>query len=272
MMGNNGGAGNRFGPLPMMLPFLENGPLYNLFNYNLDVDDAAQHTGRGVQINVFLCPSDDASRQQSTYYHQFNAQYAYSAAINYGASMGPSYQLYGKWDGLFTGNGQPISIANVTDGTSQTAAFAEFLRAKRDDPVSLPDLRRGVYDVPTSSPSPDGGGYNNASYVQFVGLCKSMTPATAGTKWGFRGWYWTYGNIDSGAWYTHVLPPNSNVCQNKGDTWRGNLNSSSNHKGIANVLFTDGTVRGIKETIDEKVWVAIGSRDGGESVNDADIR
>ncbi len=41
----------------------------------------------------------------------------------------------------------------------------------------------------------------------------------------------------------------------------------SRHSGGVNVLFADGSVKFIKNTIAEKTWYAIGTRDGGEVVS-----
>jgi prepilin-type processing-associated H-X9-DG protein len=74
--------------------------------------------------------------------------------------------------------------------------------------------------------------------------------------------------------YNHVAPPN----------WKGfdcGLGSSivdvpsehavmsarSAHPGGANVLFGDGSVKFVKDSIDLRTWRAIGSRAGGETVS-----
>jgi prepilin-type processing-associated H-X9-DG protein len=38
----------------------------------------------------------------------------------------------------------------------------------------------------------------------------------------------------------------------------------SYHSGVAHVLFCDGAVNGVSETVESSVWSAYGTRDGGE--------
>jgi prepilin-type processing-associated H-X9-DG protein len=44
-------------------------------------------------------------------------------------------------------------------------------------------------------------------------------------------------------------------------------NAYSNHSGGANVLFTDGSVKFIKSTINQRTWMAIGTKNLGETVS-----
>jgi prepilin-type processing-associated H-X9-DG protein len=42
---------------------------------------------------------------------------------------------------------------------------------------------------------------------------------------------------------------------------------SSNHAGGVNVLLGDGSVRFIKSTISQAIWMSLGSRNGGEVIS-----
>jgi prepilin-type processing-associated H-X9-DG protein len=42
---------------------------------------------------------------------------------------------------------------------------------------------------------------------------------------------------------------------------------SSNHPGGVNVLFGDGAVRFLKNTVNTTTWRALGTRNGGETVS-----
>ena len=59
-----------FGPLAMMLPYMEKTPLYNALNFNWGCEDCTavwcyviNSTGTNAQINSFMCPSDPAAGQ-----------------------------------------------------------------------------------------------------------------------------------------------------------------------------------------------------------------
>jgi prepilin-type processing-associated H-X9-DG protein len=61
------------------------------------------------------------------------------------------------------------------------------------------------------------------------------------------------------------MPPND-VCWRPGDWWKIVSPAASYHPGGANFALADGSVRFAPETIDANVWTAVGTRDGGESV------
>ena len=43
------------------------------------------------------------------------------------------------------------------------------------------------------------------------------------------------------------------------------------HPGGVNVLFWDGTVRFVKDAIAQKIWRALGTRNGGEVISSSDF-
>ena len=68
------------------------------------------------------------------------------------------------------------------------------------------------------------------------------------------------------------MPPNSrvfrwNICKSgSGQAVQQSQiqKASSYHPGGVNTLFADGSVRFIKDGIDQRVWMALGTRAGGE--------
>jgi prepilin-type processing-associated H-X9-DG protein len=74
--------------------------------------------------------------------------------------------------------------------------------------------------------------------------------------------------------YNHVGPPNSINCQDSSDaSWlsyvgpSGSCPPSSNHPGGVHITFADGSVRFIKDSINQQTWWAIGTRNGKEIVS-----
>ena len=49
------------------------------------------------------------------------------------------------------------------------------------------------------------------------------------------------------------------------------ITASSNHSGGVNVLFGDGTVRFIKDSINYQAWYAIATKSFGEVVNSSSL-
>lgn len=65
--------------------------------------------------------------------------------------------------------------------------------------------------------------------------------------------------------YSHYSRPNTNAC------WEPSglaniLSASSRHQSGVNVLFADGSLRFVSDNVDVKVWRAVGTRAGSESV------
>jgi prepilin-type processing-associated H-X9-DG protein len=97
----------------------------------------------------------------------------------------------------------------------------------------------------------------------FARLCDAIVPGvtTQLSSLGFKGGFW----LDSGrghSRYNHELPPNYPSCSGY---WLG-ITAGSHHDHGVNVLFLDGRVQFVKDSIDPEVWYAVGTRAGGEIV------
>jgi len=110
----------------------------------------------------------------------------------------------------------------------------------------------------------------------FYSACKATGPTAPGATFGNNnypfGLYWWNGSIPNTR-YNHIMPPNSHSCAwgtaNSG-RWGdagGAYSASSRHSGGANVLFCDGSVKFIKNSIAARTWWAIGTRAKGEVIS-----
>ena len=126
----------------MMLPCLEQQATYNSCNFSVvnqgGIDGNMNSTATATTINAFLCPSSPRLNggQWGSYY---GSPYP---NVNYFASVGSSLCQYGgnpagvafqdasgnsaAPNGVFEVFGPVFSIANITDGTSNTIAFGEW--------------------------------------------------------------------------------------------------------------------------------------------------
>src|SRR5262249_10847695 len=123
--GNDTGPG--WGWAAMVLPQLEQKPLFDALNLNRPIEDAANATNRLTRMTVFLCPSDSpplnwwaVTRNATGMPLQSICQVA---EANYVAVYGTSDPGI-DGDGIFFRDSN-IGIANITDGTAQTIAAAE---------------------------------------------------------------------------------------------------------------------------------------------------
>ena len=272
---NASGTHGRFNVLVSLLPFLDSLPLYNNINFTeqasltKEPDDAYpfNFTVSQLRLSMFICLSDGnhLSGTGTNYLPNLGTWPAYYGTLAAGTA---------KSDGLVTpdiGTGaqnQARTFGDITDGTVNTAAFAEALLGT--DARS----RLGAVFGPVS-----GGGSGN--YRDFVRACQSLdwrsapiakTKGKSGKDITQRGWEWfqsVAGRTDN--WYNHVMPPSGYSCAWSGapsaghpEFWYG-FAASSNHPTGINVVFLDASARFVLAAIDHQIWFGMASIDGGEA-------
>jgi prepilin-type processing-associated H-X9-DG protein/prepilin-type N-terminal cleavage/methylation domain-containing protein len=239
-----GDCGPGWGWLTALLPGVEQGNLYDSLNINMPCWDLTNTTSVRFSPQVFLCPSanNPATTVGVTDINLNLWQGAVFGRANYVHNVGMndvwSAPATVNYDNPVSGaNGvmyrnSRIPIAAVTDGLSNTVAAGE----------RSPNLADAVW--PGVVP-----GACHYSYGQF-----------ANPDWDGAGSY--VGSNSGPSIYEApaiIHPPNSPV----GDTDE----MYSLHPGGANVLFCDGSVRFIKESIRLWTWAALSSRCGGEVIS-----
>lgn len=225
-----------------------------------------------VQVPSLLCPSDAHPAPTPGAVGQTNYAFSHGDSIaNITFNQNPV-----SWNrGMFLEN-QTIKISMVTDGTSNTIAMSEHLRANFGQGKGGPNVsvKEGMYNM-------------LAGINTNPGLCLATAVgpyyANPSQVKGYFGTLWTDGETERCGFNT-VLPPNSPSCSIPGnyccaDSHGGLYTVSSNHPAGVNGLFVDGSVRFIGDGINTGnlaapevsrgpspygVWGALGSRDGGE--------
>lgn len=239
------GTTKAFSAFSMLLPYLEQGNLYAQIDFNVPVSHENNAVARMIEFPALRCPSDLA-----------NALPALGGATNYFANKG-SGVLWGHPTGPNAGfsaqngvmyNGSRIRIADITDGTSNTAAICERLLADGNNGVVSP-----VADVFFSPASP-------TTADEAVQICNAVDISNLANQFPlFMGAPWMNGQHT----YLHTNVPNARSCGffliN-----RASMPPSSRHTGGVQMLLCDGSVRFVTENIDLLTWRAIGTRNGGE--------
>ena len=118
-----------------LLPYLEQRPLYDAMNFQVNIFTAINATVSATGIATLWCPSDSGTSDPQTvpdgdFYDPgpFTMYYT-SYAGNIGTwHMGWSPQYNDRLNGLFNADGA-VRMASVTDGLSNTIAFGEHARA-----------------------------------------------------------------------------------------------------------------------------------------------
>jgi len=258
------------GPLTMLLPFIEQRPVFDAMNFQIDncfngwpsgwsrIYLDANATAIGAQIGVYVCPSDGSLPWSG-----------YSGSCSYQANAGTVWSTTNATDGPFYITSS-ISFASVTDGQSQTAAFSESVNYSISARRGEPDRTRTRLWRPVNSSTNQG---DLEKWCDQPGHPEGSVTSSGADSWALIG------NVG----YRHVFTPNHFECAEGHDPmdWiygrRSGSNTyllnppSSNHPGGVNVLFLDGSVRFVKETIDRATWRALGTRNGREVISASDF-
>ena len=215
-----------------------------------------------VQVNVFTCPSDgnipNPAYNSSSYANtlgrypgfnggNFNGPAYYIGTMTTGAAMPicPS--------GTNTLPGGPISLSNITDGTSNTAIFSEVMKGRNATAGLGPDITFKLNSTTAC-------GYANDLALSLA--CQMST--TFGD--GERQTQWARYYEGRGGGYFHTILPNGKSCEFTGGEGAppNPIGSSSFHPGGVNVALLDGSVRFVKNSVAYMTWFALGTRAGGE--------
>ena len=254
----NLGPVHQFSPLARLFPHLEQAALYNAFNFNLGLRAGGNApvrpenlTATQTVVAVFLCPSDPSNDVV------LDPEYRPG---NYVANAGSGMKDDGNFldptpDGVCFA-GRAARLSEIRDGLSQTCLLSESLVG---DGQNLPagaqgNVRRqyihlGSEQPPMTRPNPAN--------------CAIGSPF----PWrGNRNYGWAIGRLDA-ALYNHVLRPNDPAPDCYHTHVRGWKAARAEHPGGVNVLFCDGHVQFIKDSVAIDVWRALATRRGGEVVS-----
>jgi prepilin-type N-terminal cleavage/methylation domain-containing protein/prepilin-type processing-associated H-X9-DG protein len=271
-----------------LLPYLEQQPAYNAINWSFGArgsdgdsvystrnppdnasggnDSIPQMTVLTLQIAVFLCPSDSNPGSSGTFF--VGGVNRLVGASNYPCNIGLNRRLSGwkingpnyvasNWDGTVN---QTTTMASFTDGISNTAIFSEWIKGQAVATGAAKDGLAEVYNL----------GQNSNFYAtdyQFMQLCNTVPITSANQQWQWKGEWWGFGGTMI---YSHTQTPNRTSCvyHDINQDGRGTItmiSASSNHPGGVNVLFMDGSVRFVKNSLNYRTWYAIATPNYGDA-------
>lgn len=226
----------------MILPHLSYGNMFNSLNFSLSYADKANVTVAQSSVATFLCPSD---------YQQGSI----ASSNNYACNVGYGYQLSNKYNGMFVKRPQvPTTIADVPDGASNTVLMAEWILGSNTQ--SINDPLSSVYRTPKALLKPD-------QFDQFLAECKALNIATTKGVLRNKGRSWLHGSHGQTV-YNHNISIGGRSCLNGTRHFEGAWTADSRHRSGANVLFSDGRVAFVSESITLPIWRAVATRDGNE--------
>ncbi len=248
-----GGTASNATALLQLLPHVEQASLYSQANLNKSIQDAVNDPKVTTQeVGLFLCPSDSSGAKASNYgrSNYMASIGAHAAASNTDGATGGAFH---RPPGSTTpGAAKGWRIADLSDGTSNTAAFSEV---KRGPGSGLAPADAIVYRVnPVANTAPTG--------------CEA-TPGTTNAT-ANSGLSYFRGSVMWTGYYNHTTTPNSRThfaCVNDG-LLTGHIGARSYHTGGVNVVLCDGSVRFARDSVDATTWARVGSRADGQVLGD----
>jgi prepilin-type processing-associated H-X9-DG protein len=236
----------------------------------------ANITAARTSIAAFLCPSDPSQPNDAFGPGSGLAPANYAGNIGWTPdTSGPAGATrIGRHNGFIglanaampaawhTG---PVRISQVRDGLSNTAAAAERLVT----PVASATDTTGALSAPRSTLTYCGGTTPiTRTLSRWKTFCEGVGyPDIAWGVYHGRAWIMGWGHAANN--YMHVLPINGLNCHIYDSEHDGNnvVSPSSFHSGGINMLFGDGSVRFVKESVAMPVWWALGTRANGEAIS-----
>jgi prepilin-type N-terminal cleavage/methylation domain-containing protein/prepilin-type processing-associated H-X9-DG protein len=262
-----------------ILQFFEQLPTFNAINFYWSPDEPPNQTVDNTQITGYLCPSDPnatsstggdngvATTANNCYFASIGPTTDFRVGL---ATSAPSFGA-NPTAGLFAFQ-QSKSIARVTDGTSNSIAFAEST-------VGVPGQTArqkliGLVNVAIPAGALQANASNNVAAVQSgIVACSAAWQAGSSSAVDLqRGDSWQQGAMCMTMFNTICTPNDQGdewaYCSNSGSGACSNYsNADSYHPGGVNVLMGDGSVKFIKNSINQQTWWALGSIGGGEVIS-----
>ena len=258
-----------FGPnwAVLILPYIEQDNLFrqaqnSITNYPVNGDSGWRNIVKGQKISTFLCPSDNGA---SVLAAPAGGGWARG---NYGANAGPGMhwnggtvgvanrsngvwqdhnpsgfasEYYPSWSAGLSGGGPMVvnggtTLASLLDGTSSTILFDELRIGWNQNDI------RGTWAM----------GQAGASISAGNGRIDTPTPNISQS-----GWDDIQGCQDNPAIGMGCCGCNS---------WQ--VTAKSRHPGGVNVGLSDGSVRFVRDSIAQRTWFLLHSRNDGQVTND----
>ncbi len=276
-------------PQVQILQFLENSNLYAAFNFQMNFNEIynfdtttqgndANYTAGAQLISAYICPSDPSTSKLLGFigYDNYFGSSGGTACLETGSTTAGQMEPNQSALGIFNvtldytqattlSGGAPnpnymqvtskVTIASITDGTSNTSLFSETTRSTSVQNVAA--------EVPSTS---------LLNVYEYTGSSSGFTTTvpiancqSSGARLRYRGQEY-YRNLPPMAFYSHTLTPNTQLF----DCWNANGGTCSHtaarsyHSGGVNVIFCDGSVHFVKNSINPVTWYALGTRAGGE--------
>ena len=177
----------------------------------------------------------------------------------------------------------PVSIASITDGTSNTGLISERQLGQSNLPATLAGAGGDKLRCEIHAPVGAAFGSGAAAALAMQQSCANAPGSSVLRYCATNGQMWaaTYPAWLTISSYNHFGTPNQVSCTNDTAdgattptltgtyyvTPMGSAPPSSFHPGGVNEAFADGSVHFVKNTISALPWWGLGTRNGGEVIS-----
>lgn len=256
----------RWSYLAGILPYLEQGNVYNNLNLSLTLyPPGGGQPPRPIHVPIistliptYLCPSDRSEKVSSP------TGVIDSAPANYMACFGSGInnpndpsddgEMDLRSDGIFS-NLQWRAFRDCTDGLSNTVSISESLLGPGGaDEAATETVRSSLY-MALVAPAASVTAAN----------CDQPRPTGVNRFVASRARLWA-GQAYENTSYNHFFGPNSSRFDCYFWVARGFKAARSNHSGGVQASRLDGSVSFYSNTIDLNIWRALATRSGGEVI------
>jgi prepilin-type N-terminal cleavage/methylation domain-containing protein/prepilin-type processing-associated H-X9-DG protein len=300
------GFGRRYSAFMGLLPFIEQGALFEKFTSTNSLYTSNPWTGNEITranlSGIILCPSDnagvtfktrDANSLMTTNYRICNGDWVDRGDLI--KSTNPTDATYNSnmhnSRGVFSGTRDvQHSLTGIGDGTSNTIMFSEAAIAVGGTETIFGVMKQVTTNLPTDNESPTVAFTAQTCFeTKGNGYYYASTANLSTDRIGRR----LYDSYIQYTGFATILPPNSPSCyRNNADSESDNgnarksclISATSYHNNGVNVALSDGSVRFVNESIDWGgataltatctdvgispfgIWGAMGSINGNEAV------
>jgi len=229
---------NRHSWLAMILPYIEQNPVYAAMNFSISVDGPINATATMTPINVYQCPSDPSPT--------FSIYPRVDAGVGPNGNSGPKLSYAGNFGDNHNDDNTYWPFPNLP--TARENGFGENktqtgIMCRSGGTVSIRDVTDGL----------------------------SNTFAAGEVLFETNDW-WTWANPNGSTCGTSCPICYTGVTQHLGDAnsmkdsrnWRVGFGFRSQHSGITQFLFCDGRVSAIKCSTSRVVYRALSTRNQAE--------